>query len=100
MTKPEDREKVLQKQISQLKRDVTNLKEQTKILQRKIEFTQDEMAKLAVFAQALIQSVTFIVQVARQLAEKENIQHQMGLPPVDPNTPPTPPPQPGTAGLH
>lgn len=79
--KIEDRDKVLKKQITQLKRDVTNLKEQFKIMQRRLDFTQDEMAKIAILGQAMIQSVSFIVETAKLIAEREGIQHQMGLPP-------------------
>lgn len=77
----DDRDKSLKKQNTALKKDITNLKEQYKILQKRLDFTQDEVTKLIVQERALIQAVAYIVEVGKQIAERNKIEQSMGLEP-------------------
>jgi len=65
--------KNLQKEINTLKIDIDNLKEMTRIFQKKMEMTQDEVIRMAVEKQSLIMSVTYIMNVATELATREGI---------------------------
>ena len=95
----EEREKLLRKEISQVRKDASQLKEKIKILEKRLDFSQDETARLAVYQQSIVQSVTFMVEIGMKIAEKEKVAIEMGLkkgPPV--TTPGKDPPQEGLYG--
>lgn len=74
-----DRDKLYKKAIADLKRDNTNTKEKLKMLEKRLDFTQDENTKLAIEMQALQQGVQHIVNVGLKLAERERVNMDMGL---------------------
>lgn len=74
-----DRDKLYKKEIASLKKDVTNMREKMKLLEKRLDFTQDENTKLAVEVQAVVQGVQHIVGVAVKLAERERVSSEMGL---------------------
>ena len=75
----EDREKYMKKQVDQLKKDIMGLKERSKLVEKRLEYTQDEVTKLAVEKQALVMSVKLVYDIALKLAEKEALHKEMGL---------------------
>ena len=89
--------KLLKKNVGTLKRDNTHLKEKVKVLDKRLDMLQDESAKIAVEMQSLIQSVSYIFEIALEIAKKEGIRQDMGLPPPPGQNQPGPIP-PGTAG--
>jgi len=92
----DEQEKLLKKNVIQLKKDNTHLKEKVKVLDKRLDMLQDEAAKMAVEMQSLIMSVTYMFDVALEIAKKENIRQDMGLPTAQPGTPgPVPPDHPG-----
>jgi len=96
----DEREIYMKKQVAQLKRDITSLKEKSKLLEKRLDYTQDEVTKLAVEKQALVMSVKLVYDIALKVAEKENIRKDMGLgpPPSGPTT--TPPKDDGPENLY
>ena len=88
----DETEKLLKRTVATLKRDNTQLKAKVKVLDRKFDMLQDEEAKLGVEMQSLIQSVSFIVNVALEISKREGIKADMGLTTPDESKPgPTPP---------
>ena len=88
----DENEKLLKRTVATLKRDNTQLKAKVKVLDRKFYMLQDEEAKLGVEMQSLIQSVSFIVNVALEISKREGIKADMGLNNPDESKPaPTPP---------
>ena len=88
----DENEKLLKRTVATLKRDNTQLKAKVKVLDRKFDMLQDEEAKLGVEMQSLIQSVSFIVNVALEISKREGIKADMGLNNPDESKPaPTPP---------
>jgi hypothetical protein len=75
----EERDKNYKREITQLKKDNTNIKEKLKLLEKRLDFTQDENAKLAVEMQAVVQGVKHILDIGLKIAERERVNHQMGL---------------------
>ncbi len=78
-----ERDKNLKKQINALKREVNNLKEQSKVLQKRLDYSQDEYTKLVVMERSLLQAVNFMVEVGKRVAERNQIEQDMGLKPQD-----------------
>ena len=79
-----ERDALYKKAIAQLKKDTTNMKEKIKLLEKRLDFTQDENTKLAVEGQAIMQGVNHILQIGVKLAERERVNQDMGLEkPVD-----------------
>jgi len=74
-----ERDALYRKAIAQLKKDTTNMKEKIKLLEKRLDFTQDENTKLAVEGQAIMQGVNHILQIGIKLAERERINMDMGL---------------------
>lgn len=75
----DERDKKYAQAVANLKRDNTNLKEKVKLLEKRLDFTQNENAKLAVEMQAVIQGVQHIVNIAMKIAERERVNTDMGL---------------------
>jgi len=67
------RENNLAKEVKRLHKDVSNLQEKTKLLQKRLDFTQDELVKVAIEKQAIIQSVSYIMTIGIELAKREGI---------------------------
>jgi hypothetical protein len=76
----EERDKLYKKAIADLKKDNTNMREKMKLLEKRLDFTQDENTKLAVECQAVLQGVNHILQIGVKLAERERVNAEMGLP--------------------
>jgi formate-dependent nitrite reductase cytochrome c552 subunit len=74
-----DRDNLYKKEIASLKKDVTNMREKMKLLEKRLDFTQDENTKLAVEVQAVVQGVQHIVGIALKIAEREKVSADMGL---------------------
>ena len=68
-----ERDALYKKAIAQLKKDTTNMKEKIKLLEKRLDFTQDENTKLAVEGQAIMQGVNHILQIGVKLAERERV---------------------------
>lgn len=75
----QERDELYKKAIAQLKKDSTNMKEKIKLLEKRLDFTQDENTKLAVEMQAVLQGVNHILSVGVKLAERERVNVDMGL---------------------
>lgn len=74
-----DRDKLYKSTIAQLKKDNTNIKEKMKLLEKRLDFTQDENTKLAVEMQAVVQGVSHIISIGLKIAERERVNADMGL---------------------
>jgi len=77
----DNRDKQIRNQTAALKREISNLKEQYKILQKRLDFTQDELTKNIIQERAIVQAVSYIVEIGKKIAERNKIEHAMGLPP-------------------
>jgi len=82
--KKDDRDKSMQREFNKLNREITNLKEKMKVYEKRLEFTQDEMTKIAVAEQSLIAAVKVVYDIGIKIAERENIAREMGLNPKNP----------------
>jgi seryl-tRNA synthetase len=91
----QERDELYKKAIAQLKKDSTNMKEKIKLLEKRLDFTQDENTKLAVEMQAVLQGVNHILSVGIKLAERERVNVDMGLKPTEGEGPPVKEPKEG-----
>lgn len=65
------KEKQLKNLIDKLSRDVRSLKEQQKVTEKRLEFFQDQSARLAVEMSSLLEAVKFIVETTNKIAQSE-----------------------------
>jgi len=89
----DEQAKQLKRNLATLKNDNVHLREKVKVLDKRLDMLQDDEAKLSIEMQALIQSMTFIMNVAIEIAKREGIKTDMGLgqPLPSPGGGPTPP---------
>ena len=73
---PTIRDKFLDKTLRQLKTDNELLTERTKLLEKRLDFMQDETARLAIEEQALIISLKTINDIAHGLLDKKGVPNE------------------------
>ena len=68
---PTIREEFFSKIVKQLQTDNKLFMERLKVMEKRLDFMQDETAKIAVEEQALIKGTTIIVKIANDLMDKQ-----------------------------
>jgi len=73
---PTKRDRILDVEISTLHDRNEDLRERTKLLEKRIDFVTDAQARLAIEMETLIKSVRFIIEVGQKLMDAKITEDQ------------------------